>query len=259
LAANISLLFTEVPFLERFSSAAETGFPAVEWRHAFDIPKSELATRLADNELQLTLINTPEGDASIGEMGLAALPGREADAAVAFELALDYAITLDAPYIHYLAGKPPPDADPAAIDALFLDNLTRAADIAKKANTALLLEPLNMRHRGGYHLSSIPQAIRLIEEAGRDNIKLLLDLWHAQIIGGDIFFTIEETLDHIGYVQLAGVPDRSEPSNGELAYANVLQHLDTHGYKGFVGAEYIPAKGTREGLGWALPYLQNKR
>ena len=258
LAANLSYLFTELPFLDRFAAAAKAGFPAVEWNFAFDTPKSELAARLADNDLKLTLINTPAGDMAAGELGLAVLPGREDDAAGAFDQALDYAVALGRPVIHYLAGKPP-SSDPLAIDDLFLKNMSRAADRAAMAGVAIALEPLNPRDRPGYHLLSVDHAMRLIAAANRDNIKLQLDLYHCQITGGDIVRTIERTIDRIAHVQIAGVPDRAEPSSGELAYGVVLARLDALGYRGFVGCEYAPARGTLAGLGWAAPYLESRK
>lgn len=259
LAANLSFLFTELPFADRFVAAAKAGFRLVEWNFAFEFPKSELLQLMNDNGLGVSLINTPAGDMAGGELGLAALPGRESDAEAAFDQALDYATALGAPVIHYLAGKPPLGADPAAIDAIFLNNMCKAADLAAQAGITIALEPLNPRDRAGYHLMTVEHAMRLIAEANRDNIKLQLDIYHRQINGGDIIHTIEQTIDSIAHVQIAGVPGRHEPSHGELAYDAILSRMDVLGYTGSVGCEYIPAGSTLDGLSWASSYLKMGR
>jgi hydroxypyruvate isomerase len=256
LAANLSMLFPEVPFLDRFEAAAKAGFRAVEFLFAYEVPKRELAARLRDNGLRLVLLNMPPGDMAIGEIGLGALPGRARELEAAFDQALDYAVALDAPLIHFLAGRPPAGSDPAAIDALFLENLARAADLAAATGRSITLEPLNPRDRPGYHLHSNSHARALIAAAGRQNVRLQFDLYHAQISGGDLIRSIERDIELIGHVQIAGVPDRAEPSLGEIAYGNVLERLDRLGYAGWIGCEYTPAAGTLDGLGWARPYLE---
>src|SRR5712672_2972653 len=167
LAANLSFMFTELPFLKRFEAAARAGFRAVEFSFAYDVATAVLRSQLRDNDLTLVLINTPAGDMEAGELGLAALPGRERDATAAFELALDYAVALDAPLIHLLAGKPAESSSRQGVDAVFIDNIRRAADLALTANRSLTLEPLNPRDRPGYHLHSIAHACELIEASGR--------------------------------------------------------------------------------------------
>jgi hydroxypyruvate isomerase len=256
LAANLSCLFTELPFLERFAAAATAGFRAVEFSFAYDVPIREIALRLRDNDLVLALINTPPGDATAGELGLAVLPGRERDTASAVAQALDYAVALDAKLIHFLAGKRPKGCDRRAADELFLRNLCSAADLAAKVGRVLTIEPLNLRDRPGYHLHSNSHARALIAASGRDNVKLQFDLYHCQISEGDLMRSLERHIDLIAHVQIAGVPQRAEPDRGEIAYANVLGRLDSLGYKGYVGCEYFPAADTRSGLAWAAPYLQ---
>jgi 2-dehydrotetronate isomerase len=256
LAANLSYLFTELPFLDRFAAAAAAGFRAVEWNFAYDVPTTELAAQLRGNGLSVALINTPAGDTTSGELGLGVLPGRQADLDAAFDLAMERALALKVPIIHFLAGRPAPDSNSADVDLLFLENMTRAADVAAQQGIAISLEPLNPRDRPGYHLLSVAHAMRLIKRAGRDNIKLQMDLYHCQITGGDIIHTLQQTIDHLGHVQIAGVPDRAEPTTGELAFGVVLARLDALGYSGYVGCEYVPAAGTLAGLGWAAPYLQ---
>jgi 2-dehydrotetronate isomerase len=255
LAANLSYLFTELPFLERFAAAAAAGFRAVEFSFAYEYSTRELAARLDDNGLRLALINCPPGDAAAGELGLAVLPGRERDCAAAFERALDYATALDAPLIHFLAGKPPKLSDRRAVDALFLENIVRAADLAAAANRALTLEPLNERDRPGYHLQTNAHARSLIEHCGRDNVRLQFDIYHCQITEGDLIRSIERDIDFIAHVQIASVPERAEPTLGEVAYTNVLGRLDALGYRGYVGCEYTPVADTFVGLAWAAPYL----
>lgn len=256
LAANLSFLFAERPFADRFAAAASAGFRHVEWNFAYDVADAELARRLVDNGLSLCLLNTPPGDAAAGELGLGALAGREAECAAAFDRALQQAVALGAPMIHFLAGNPDPQADPAAVDALFLENLTRAADLAAMAGVTLTLEPLNRRDRPRYHLATVDHALRLIALAARPNVRLQLDLYHCQITEGDILRLIERTLPLIGHVQIAGVPDRNEPSAGELACPVVLHHLDRLGYRGLIGCEYVPAADTLSGLEWARPWLE---
>jgi 2-dehydrotetronate isomerase len=255
LAANITYLFTELPFLERFAAASKAGFRAVEFAFAYDVPIRELAKRLQDNGLTLALINTPPGNVAAGELGLAALPGRERDATAAFELALEYANGLDAKLIHLLAGKPPNEIDSRLVDDLFVENISRAADMAAKTHRVITLEPLNQRDRPGYHLHSNAHARALIMSSGRDNIKLQFDLYHCQISEGDLIRSLERDIDLIAHVQIASVPERAEPPLGEIAYANVLCRLDALGYRGYVGCEYSPASDTLSGLSWATPYL----
>ena len=256
LAANISFLFTELPFLERFAAAADAGVRAVEFGFAYDVPTAEIGMRLRDNDLVLALINTPAGDPAAGEMGLAALPGRVRDTAIAFGQALDYAVALDAKLIHFLAGKPPKDCDEGAVDELFLKNICSAADLAAEAGRVITLEPLNLRDRPGYHLNSNLHARALIAASGRENVKLQFDLYHCQISEGDLMRSVERNIDVIAHVQIAGVPQRAEPNLGEMAYASVLNRLDSLGYTGYVGCEYFPAADTRSGLAWAAPYLE---
>jgi hydroxypyruvate isomerase len=258
LAANLSFLFTELPFLKRFEAAARAGFRAAEFSFAYDVPPRVLKQHLVDNDLTLVLINAPSGDTQAGELGLAALPGRERDAAAAFERALEYAVALDAPLIHFLAGKPPESVDRHTADVVFLENIGRAADLALTVDRVLTLEPLNQRDRPGYHLQSNAHARTLIETCGRSNVKLQFDLYHCQISQGDLIRSIEHDIALIAHVQIAGVPERSEPSRGEIAYANVLARLDSLGYPGYIGCEYTPASDTLSGLSWAVPYLRSQ-
>jgi len=256
LAANISWMYTELPFEERFAAAAAAGFRFVEWSYAFDYSKEELRQLLADHSLQLTLINVPAGDMAAGELGLAALDGRQADALAAFATALDYAETLRAPLVHYLAGKPPPGSDPAHTDKVFLKNLCQAADLASSSGITLTLEPLNPVDRSGYHLMTVAHAVRLIEASERKNIRLQLDVYHQQMSGGNLIQTIEQNFELLAHVQVAGVPGRYEPDVGEINTAAIISRLDGLGYEGVIGCEYRPLSDTTAGLGWAAQYLR---
>ena len=249
LAANLSYLFTELPFLHRFMAAAKAGFRAVELAFPYDVPIRVLAARLRENDLRLVLINTPPGNLTIGELGLAVLRGRQGEMAAGFDQALEYAVELDVPLIHFLAGRAPPGSNKAELDALFLENISCAADLAAAQNIVLSLEPLNERDWPDYHLQRAAHARALIKESGRRNVKLQVDLYHRQISEGDLIRSIERDIDLIAHVQIAGVPERSEPSCGEIAHANVLLRLDALGYQGYVGCEYTPAAGTLGGLG----------
>jgi 2-dehydrotetronate isomerase len=258
LAANLSFLFTEIPFLERFDAAAKAGFRAVEFSFAYDVPPREIGKRIQDNGLALVLINSPPGDIAAGELGLAVLPGREQAARASFDQAMEYAVELGAPLIHLLAGKRPDALDREAADAVFLENIVHAADTAAKEQRAITLEPLNARDRPGYHLQSTKHARALIESSGRQNVKLQFDFYHRQISEGDLTHSIERNIDIIAHVQIASVPERAEPSLGEVAYANVLARLNALGYKGYIGCEYSPSRDTHSSLVWAEPYLSRQ-
>ena len=255
LAANISWMYNELPFDERFTAAAADGFRFVEWGYAFDRSKEDLRQLLADNSLQLTLINVPGGDMAAGELGMAVLDDRQADVRAAFAMTLDYAEALGSPHVHYLAGKPLPGSDPVITDQIFLKNLIEAADLASSSGITLTLEPLNPVDRAGYHLMTVEHAIRLIKASGRTNIKLELDVYHQQVNGGNIIRTIEQNFEFLAYVQVAGVPGRHEPDNGEINVAAIISRLDELGYEGVIGCEYRPLSSTAGGLGWAARYL----
>ena len=256
LSANVSFLFTELPFLHRFAAAAQAGFRAVEFAFAYDVPVAEIAQYCRTQGLFVALINAPPGNLAAGELGLAAIPGREDDVAAGFERALEYADAVSAPLIHFMAGIPPAGVDEGQVRATFIDNARRAALRAAEKNISITLEPLNKRDRPGYYLQSNAQARDLISEIGRPNVRLQLDLYHCQISEGDVTHAIAEMFPLLGHVQIAGVPGRHEPDTGEIAYEQALRQLDSLGYTGYVGCEYTPAGRTLDGLGWARPYLQ---
>ena len=250
-AANLSMLFTERPLIERFSAAAAAGFPAVEVQVPYEVPASVVKAELDRNGLVMLGLNTARGQP--GEFGLAAVPGREAEFAEIFRQALDYAAAIGASAVHCLAGVVPPDRRPAA-DATFAANLARAADAAAAKNITLLIEPLNTRDRPDYFLNRVEHVADVIAKLGRPNVKIQFDCYHVQIMQGDLTKRIERHLPLIGHVQIAAVPSRAEPDEGEVNYPAVCAALDAMGYGGWIAAEYQPRGRTEDGLAWARPY-----
>jgi hydroxypyruvate isomerase len=255
LAANLSWLFTEVPFLDRFEAAAAAGFRAVEFLQPYELPPEEIAARLKRHGLEHVLFNLPPGDASKGERGLAALPGREREFVRNVDRALDYAQATGCRRIHALAGN----ASAAAAEATYVANLRAAADIVAPHGITVLIEPLNTRDAPGYFLNTTSAALRILDRVDRPNVRLQFDLYHCQIMEGDLARHIRDLAGRFAHVQIAGVPGRSEPDIGEVNYAYLLDLLDETGYGGWVGCEYRPKAGTVAGLGWARRWLTAHR
>jgi hydroxypyruvate isomerase len=256
-AANLSFLYSEHAFLDRFAAAARDGFRAVEFAFAYEIDRRDVASRLRDHGLAQALINAPPGDLAAGERGLAALPGREADFRRALlDQALPYAEALRCPRIHVMAGVAPAGADRQACLEIFAANLAWAAPLAASAGVQLLIEPINPRDVPGYLLNRQDEAHALVAAVGAPNLKVQMDLYHCQIVEGDLSHKLQQVLPGgaVGHLQIAGVPRRQEPDRGELNYAHLFALIDELGYKGFVGCEYRPAAGTSAGLGWLSPY-----
>jgi len=261
-AANLSLLYNDVDFLDRFAVAARDGFKAVEYLFPYAYPAQALATRLQANGLQQVLFNAPPGDWAAGERGLASLPGREAEFREGIATALDYARALHCPSIHVMAGLVPQGADAAAVRATYVANVRHAAEQAAPHGIQILLEPINGRDMPGFFLSRQDQAHTLIAEIGAANVKVQMDLYHAQIVEGDLAMKIRQYLPtgNVGHLQIAGVPERHEPDVGEVNYTYLFKLLDRLGYDGWIGCEYRPARGaaphaTSDGLGWLKPWL----
>jgi hydroxypyruvate isomerase len=251
--ANLSFLFTEVPFLDRFAAAARAGFGAVEFGYAYEFPVKELTARLADNGLEQVLINTPPGDLAAGDRGLGGCPGREHEFVANFVTALRYATALSCPRIHVMSGVVPEGADAARLAqhrATFVRNLRYATAEAKKEGIALTIEPINRRDMPGYLLTTQAEAHAIREEVGMDNLKVQMDLYHAQVVEGDLTTKLRRWRDHIGHIQIAGVPDRHEPDQGELDCYALFNLIDEIGYQGWIGCEYRPRDGTVPGLAW---------
>jgi hydroxypyruvate isomerase len=249
LSANLSWLFTEVPFLERFGEAARAGFRAVEFAFAYDVPESAIADRLVEHSLQCVLINAPPGDYAAGERGIAALPGREAEFEASFSTALRYATALGCARVHVMAGIVA-DNRRSEAQATFVSNLRCAREAARAQNVTVLIEALNPRDVPNYLFSTVSEAHAIREAVGAPNINAQMDLYHTQIVEGDLATKLERWLRHIGHIQIAGTPGRHEPDNGEINYAWLLRRVDELGYGGGVGCEYRPRTTTGAGLSW---------
>ena len=255
LAANLSMMFNEVPFLDRFAAAAAAGFRAVEFLFPYEYPPAEVARRLTDNGLQIALFNLPPGDWAGGERGIAALPGREAEFDAGLETALPYAKALGARRLHMLAGLVPPEADRAGARATYLRNLRAAAGFFAPHGITVLAEPINPRDMPGYFINTQHAALELLAAAGAPNTALQMDFYHCQIVEGDLATKLRTNFPYIGHIQIAGVPERHEPDSGEVNYAYLLELIDGLGYHGWVGCEYRPRGATIDGLGWSKSYL----
>ncbi len=253
LAANLTMMFNEVEFLDRFALAAGVGFRGVEALFPYAWPCAEIKARLDDCGLEMVLINTPPGDWEAGERGLAAIPGGEDRFRAAFEMALDYAEGLAVPQIHIMAGQVPDATEFAAAEAVFCENLAWAA--ARTPGLRFLIEPLNHFDVPGYLLSRNAQAARLIAEIGAKNLFLQYDFYHAQLMDGNLTRGLVEWLPIIRHVQFSGVPERHEPDAGqEINYPYFFDLLDDEGYDGWMACEYHPRVTTLEGLDWAKPF-----
>lgn len=246
LAANLTTMFTEAPFLDRFAAAAAVGFAGVEFLFPYDHPAEAIADRLRAAGFGAVLFNLPPGDWAGGERGLAALAGREDQFRQSVEVAIDYARQLSVPRLHVMAGLKGNGADRAT----YVANLRHAAARLAEHGLTLLIEPINRRDMPGYLLHRWQDAVAVQDEVGAPNLLLQADLYHLQIMGGDIARTLERDIARIGHVQIAGVPDRHEPDEGEVNFPYLLGLLDRLGYEGWVGCEYRPRGRTEDGLGW---------
>ncbi|RXF74589.1 2-oxo-tetronate isomerase [Hansschlegelia zhihuaiae] len=251
-AANLSFLFTERPFRERFAAASAAGFRAVEILFPYDHAAETVAGQLAASKLELALFNLPPGDWAAGERGLAALPSRAAEFRASVDRALGYAQATRTTRLHALAGLAAP-GDKAAVSA-YRDALAYACERAGPLGVDVLIEPINGRDMPGYFLDSFERAAELIEAMRLPNLRLQFDIYHRQILRGDVIRGLEALMPLIGHVQVASVPDRREPGSGELDDAAAFAALDRLGYQGFVGCEYHPSGRSEDGLGWFAPY-----
>lgn len=253
-AANLSMMFTEVPFLERYEKAAKAGFTAVEYLFPYAFSPEEVGKPLAAHGLKQVLFNLSPGDWDKGERGLAALPGRGDEFTKSLETALGYVKATKVPMVHCMAGYPPKDADFAEVERLYKANLAKAADFFAPHGVSVGIEPINQRSMPGYFLRTVAQAVGYIEELGRSNIKLQFDFFHVQMEEGCVTLKLRENYNHVGHCQLAGAPERHEPDQSELDYGYIFTVVDELGYPGYIGCEYTPANGTEAGLGWFAPY-----
>lgn len=251
-AANLGYLFTERALLERIDAAAAAGFKAIELQFPYDVTASAVKAAIEKNKLVILGLNSPPGERE-GEFGLAAVPGREKDWQALFGRALDYASAIGASAIHCLAGKVAPEQRPAA-ERVFIENLSRAADLAAAKNIKLLIEPINGHDRPNYFLNHVEHAAEIISKIAKQNIRMQFDFYHVQIVGGDLIRRLERFLPVVGHLQCAAVPSRHEPDEGEINYPAVFEAVDKLGYDGWIGAEYRPRGRTEDGLGWARKY-----
>lgn len=258
-AANLSFLYTEQPFLDRFGAAAHDGFGAVECLFPYDHPAGEIALRLREHGLVLALFNLAPGDWASGERGMACHPGREVAFAATVEQAIPYAQATGCTRLHAMAGLVPAGVDLGALQATYVRNLKAAARRLAPMGITLLIEPINARDMPGYFLTTQQQAHDIVAEVGEPNLMVQMDFYHCQIAEGDLTRRLEKHLDGIGHIQIAGVPERHEPDTGEVNYPALFKRLDELGYAGYVGCEYRPRTQTRAGLGWLLPYRDHQR
>jgi 2-dehydrotetronate isomerase len=248
-SANLGLLWPDRPLLQRIEAAGKAGFRAIEMHFPYDVPATEVAAAARRNELTLLGINTSPGDLTRGERGLGALPGRERDFQAAVDQSIDYCVASGARAIHVMAGNVAV-ADRQRARPVFADNLRAAAAKAAAHDLLLLLEPLNPRDNPGYFYSKIADAAALIEELALPNIKLQFDVYHVAVGEGDVLTRLKRYMPLIGNVQIAAVPSRAEPDEGEIAYPAIFAAVDALGYQGWVGCEYRPRGDTDEGLQW---------
>ena len=254
-AANLSMMFTEVPFLDRFARAQAAGFEAVEFLFPYEHPAAEIAARLRDNGLRQVLFNAPPGNWAAGERGFAALPGRGAEFRDAVKRALEYSTALSCPLLHVMAGLAPAGMGRDRMLATYAVNLAWAAEECAKAGVKPIIEPINHRDIPGFFLNTTAQAAEVIEAlGGPERVGLQFDLYHCQITEGDLVPHAERLRPLVAHMQVADTPGRHEPGTGEVNWPFVFRRLDEIGYDCWIGCEYRPAGGTEDGLGWFAPY-----
>jgi hydroxypyruvate isomerase len=249
-SANLSMLFTEHDFLDRFDAAARAGFKGVEYVAPYDHPPEVVAARLQKNGLAQVLSTLPPGDWGKGERGIAVLPDRIDEFRKSVDTVISYAKALGCPQVNCLAGIAPEGASYAELEDLFVHNLSHAAKRLEEAGIRLLIEAINTRDIPGFFLNTSRQALKIIDRVASNNLYFQYDIYHMQIMEGDLARTIEANLGRIAHIQLADNPGRHEPGTGEINYPFLFEHLDRIGYAGWVGAEYKPQAGTEAGLGW---------
>ena len=250
LAANLTMLFTELPFLDRFKAAAQAGFKGVEFLFPYAFEPEQVATQLRDNQLQLVLHNLPAGNWDAGERGIACHPNRVAEFKEGVDEAIRYAKALGVNQLNCLVGILPKDVQREAAREVLVGNLKYAAGKLKEQGIRLLIEPINHFDIPGFFLTTTAHAVALINDTGSDNLFVQYDIYHMQRMEGELANTIKANLPRIGHVQLADNPGRFEPGTGEINYRFLFTYLDAIGYDGWIGCEYKPKAGTTEGLGW---------
>ena len=255
LAANLTMLFGEMDFLDRFGAAAGAGFRGVEYLFPYAYEAPVLKAHLRQHGLTQVLHNLPAGDWAAGERGIACLPDRVEEFEAGVGKAIAYATALECHRVNCLAGILPKTVDPAAARETFVRNLRHAAPRFEAAGITLLIEPINTRDMPGFFLSGTRQALEIIDDVASANLWVQYDIYHMRIMGEDVAATTEEHLSRIAHMQLADVPGRHEPGTGDIDFGALLTHIDRIGYTGWIGCEYIPKTTTVDGLEWAAPYL----
>ena len=256
LAANLTMMFNEVDFLDRFAAAAKAGFKGVEYLFPYDYDKNVLKQKLSDNKLTQVLHNLPAGNWAGGERGIGCHSDRVAEFKDGVDQAIDYATALGCKQVNCLAGVAPQGVATEELRETLVSNLTFAAGKLKQAGIRLLIEAINTRDIPGFFLTNTAQALDIIKAVGSDNLFVQYDIYHMQIMEGDLAPTIERNLKLIPHMQLADTPGRHEPGTGEINFAFLLGFIDKLGYQGWIGCEYKPAGKTVDGLGWTKPYLR---
>jgi len=255
-SAHLGWLFTELPFPDRFVAAADAGFRACELRFPFGCSAPEIGELLDRSGLRNVLFNMPAGDWEAGERGIAAIPGRESEFREGVHRSIEYARALKTPMLHAMSGKPLPGVTPRRCHETLVENLRYAAREASREGLVVTIEPINQRDAPGYFLATQRQANEIREEVGETNVRMQVDLYHLQIAEGDIASKLREYLPHIAHIQVASVPARHEPDDGEVNYPYLFTLLDQLGYAGWVGCEYRPRGRTEEGLAWAQNWVR---
>ena len=253
-AANLSMMFNEVPFLDRFALAAKAGFKGVEFLFPYEHPAAEIAARLKDNGLQQVLFNAPAGDFAKGERGMAAIPGKQAAFRDSIKMALEYAATLACPRLHIMAGLKPEGVAHDTLTAGYGAKLAYAAEECAKVGVKPIIEPINHRDIPGFFLNTTDQAAAIIAAVGPEKLGMQFDLYHCQITEGDVVKRVEKHLPLIAHMQVADTPGRHEPGTGEVNWPFVFKTIDALGFRGWIGCEYRPAGETLAGLSWFAPY-----
>jgi hydroxypyruvate isomerase len=252
--ANLTMLFTEVDFLDRFEKAAQNGFKGVEYLFPYDWPADKLAQRLDTFKLKQVLHNLPAGDWGGGERGIACLPGREGEFQDGVGRGIEYAKALNCPVLNCLVGLKPEGTSSDTVRETLIKNIRFAAEALAGENITLLLEALNSKDMPGFYLVGSQEAIDLIDEIDHPNVMFQYDIYHMQRMEGELTATITKLIDRIGHIQLADNPGRHEPGTGEINFTNLFKAIDAAGYDGWIGCEYIPATDTEAGLGWLAQY-----
>ena len=253
-AANLSFMYNEHDFLDRFAAAASDGFKGVEYLFPYEHPAGEIRRRLDDNGLTQALFNAPPGNWAAGERGIASIPGRQEEFRRSIATALDYARAIGNQSLHVMAGLTVAGVERTRQRAVYMNNLAHAADEAAGVGVTIVIEPINTRDIPGFFLNRQDEAQAISAELDRPNLKVQFDLYHCQIVEGDLATRLRRDMPNVGHIQIAGVPERNEPDTGEVNYAYLLRLIEELGYSGWIGCEYRPAGATSAGLGWFAPW-----